>query len=425
MRVVLRNSWKRLLCAAGVVAFAAGCGAYKNGDERRDRAARERARAAELDAGRAITDCPNPQRCEPEPIPEPANCDAAEKGLEFFSPAVWDFTSRSPYSYDDGSTGNGGSALNRPTANDTIQDGIASNRIPYQRCADRAEDTVFRIWGGPFMAWGGGLGTSILDFNREVRGEMPCSNGVASINCSSSEQWLQVRTLDVSDWDGISFWARRGTESQGAIRVALGDKYTDDDLNVDASPPQEILAADRSLQRLGEDDGIDVEQKQCKRARVCSCDGNRPCTLNEKDGLHYCYDPRYETPPTGTEDLCGEDACNAWYATQQFEDPSFYGRACTPHVTASGKAGSYCFNPGEDPEPAENYESCGDHWTKGITLSGDWRLYLVPFSDLRQQGYGQEAPRLLTDQISIVRFTWAAGFIDYYLDDVRFYRVAR
>ena len=28
------------------------------------------------------------------------------------------------------------------------------------------------------------------------------------------------------------------------------------------------------------------------------------------------------------------------------------------------------------------------------------------------------------DSVSVVRFTWDTGYVDYYIDDVRFYRLA-
>ena len=36
--------------------------------------------------------------------------------------------------------------------------------------------------------------------------------------------------MDVSEWEGISFWARRGPDSQAGFRVLVGDKNTDDDI---------------------------------------------------------------------------------------------------------------------------------------------------------------------------------------------------
>src|SRR5690606_41446453 len=46
------------------------------------------------------------------------------------------------------------------------------------------------------------------------------------------EEFLLGMTLDLTEWDGISFWARRSSnDAQGGFRVVLGDKHTDDDLS--------------------------------------------------------------------------------------------------------------------------------------------------------------------------------------------------
>jgi hypothetical protein len=244
------------------------------------------------------------------------------------------------------------------------------------------------------------------------------------------------RTVDVSQWDGISLWARRGPESQAGIRVTVGDKYTDDDLNVDG---------DRDDPNS---DGIDSEQRYCKRARECECPSNRPCNVvpdfpdpnTAGELLKVCWDPRYDSTPVAEEIgnlntlyvgargeryyTCEYSACNQPFSAGG-PDPVFQRKACTPFASLNGQNNSYCFNPGEDPTPAEGYEKCGDHWQTPIHLSTDWQLYLVPFSGMLQQGYGKESPRLLTDQISIVRFTYEGGWVDVYVDDVRFYRAKR
>lgn len=91
----------------------------------------------------------------------------------------------------------------------------------------------------------------------------------------SDEPFMTGMALDVSDhvmhdpsgvdipvrgWDGIAFWARRSPNSQSGIRIAVADKYVDDDmsylsLRYDATRP-----------------------RYCERKIVCSCQNNKPCT---------------------------------------------------------------------------------------------------------------------------------------------------
>ena len=42
-----------------------------------------------------------------------------------------------------------------------------------------------------------------------------------------------------------------------------------------------------------------------------------------------------------------------------------------------------------------------------------------------QQGFAKRSPSMDLTSVSVVRLTWEAGPIDYYVDDLRFYRVKR
>jgi len=41
---------------------------------------------------------------------------------------------------------------------------------------------------------------------------------------------------------------------------------------------------------------------------------------------------------------------------------------------------------------------------------------------LLQQGWAKRSNKLDTTAISVVRFTWDGGWVDFWIDDVRFYR---
>jgi len=99
------------------------------------------------------------------------------------------------------------------------------------------------------------------------------------------------------------------------------------------------------------------------------------------------------------------------------------GKPCTPTTYRSGTQTSLCRNP--DEPVVENDQQCGDHFTFPLHLSTDWKLYLVPFSQMFQQGYAKQAATFDLTSISAVRLTWDAGNIDYYIDDLRFFRYKR
>src|SRR5262249_9175458 len=132
-------------------------------------------------------------------------------------------------------------------------------------------------WGdraSAFHGWGGGVGIAMLHLNdrntqygdsnkalcrpgaRTARPEVcPPADGQPG-----SEYAVSVRALDVSAYDGVSFWARRGPEGQDLLRVLVGDKHTDDDISYltykhDPKAP-----------------------RYCERIRECACANKATCT---------------------------------------------------------------------------------------------------------------------------------------------------
>src|SRR5690606_17813665 len=91
----------------------------------------------------------------------------------------------------------------------------------HDRCIGDGDDNpnyVTHTSGGPYLYYGGGTGRAM---NTEVLPESPDLPIAEEFG-----KWAR----DMSQWEGVSFWARRGVESQGGIRVAAGDKYTEEDL---------------------------------------------------------------------------------------------------------------------------------------------------------------------------------------------------
>jgi hypothetical protein len=105
-----------------------------------------------------------------------------------------------------------------------------------------------------------------------------------------------------------------------------------------------------------------------------------------------------------------------------FGDPQFAGRPCTPYQWQNGVGGSYCFDPAIDPPPAPSTQQCGDHWAATPTLTTEWKYFTIPFTDLHQLGWAKKSEHLDLTAVSVVRFTWDAGWIDYYIDSLSFYR---
>jgi hypothetical protein len=121
--------------------------------------------------------------------------------------------------------------------------------------------------------------------------------------------------FDGTEWEGISFWARRAPESRGTVRVELADKHTD---------------------------GNYIDEK-----------GSPPCLLEfERDDLKLGCD----------------------------------------------RFGGYAL------------------------VGPDWEFFKLPFSELRQAGWGVKAPEFDTAGLRTVTFLFPAGSWDIWIDDVTFYR---
>ena len=296
----------------------------------------------------------------------------------------------------------------------------------------------------PFHSWGGGIGIALQKLNSSngLSGDTnkafcdPQGSGpnIPSLCPPSTEEYaVQVAALDVHTYDGVSFWARRGPNSQAGIGLEVGDRYTDDDLSFltyvhDPTAP-----------------------RHCERVRQCACSNHKPCTFSDSPGDTYMQltgDPAgyYCLPPDpigfqsisgqGSNVICDITECNQPYSaypnmmpdggmtsvSNGGQDPQFFGRPCTPYTWIDGVGSSYCFDPNVDPPPVPTSQICGDHWMKVVTLDNDWKFYRVPFTDLRQQGWAKKSEKLDLTAVSVVRFVWGAGWIDYWIDDVSFYR---
>jgi hypothetical protein len=376
--------------------------------------------------------------CEPDTGSAPVDCTGPLQGLEFLR--IWDFetpegapTADSLYFYDDYTALTVPFFYNPPAS-------------PITRCGTGNEHG-FHAYGGPYTGWGGGLGRRV--------------DGIAAANCNTDprpdfcpgpDAEFPSMTLNLSEWEGVSFWARRGPDGAPGVRVVVGDHNTDDDISF------RMLKRDPS------------EPRFCERNRECGCRSERrPCSYyDDPDGVlsgYFCWDPAVDPVPSAMTDICdpllescmdplppppgpydsrggirtqyrtcGETKCAEDYpAFSGEEDPQFHtdtpsGRVpkpCTPFTFRGGIRDDYCFDPAKDADPYEAPLTCGDHWMAGVTLTTDWQFFKVPFTELLQQGWAKEFPALLVDKITIVRFTWDKGWLDLWLDDVSFYRRAR
>jgi hypothetical protein len=389
----------------------------------------------------------------PDPGSRAADC-AGLAGLEF---AAWldDFEPLSPAdpnetgvaggwsSYDDLSKGSfhaPGDATWYPRLKGTIGAawGLPAERTPGPSCDGRRNDWVMHFRGGLFRKWGGGVSHAFQDPVGKLRmspyetcmgdpdfcpkalpaGAAVDRAGLPTKATSADDYALGYKQshdfFDVSRYDGVAFWARRGPEGHDHALVILTDKFTSS--------------------RLAREN-----QQFCRRVRECHtrCLSGAPCAPDDPTSstpIYRCFDPK--AAPDGKLasiasaitidselDLvyprCGPSACSS---PDTYKDRDFDEKQCRPYsFPAADVSGEYCWNPG-DPEPASRDESCQDGWQTSVELTQDWHFYALPWSRFGQVGFGKKAPYMDLASLDTLAFGATMGWADVYFDNVTLYR---
>jgi hypothetical protein len=322
-----------------------------------------------------------PEDCPPDPGSRELSADEcilAEEGIEFLPLGIWDF--------DPPAAEGEGIASNMYVIHDCSAESVPeagswepyASEDPWHRCG-RDSNLVFNVRGGPFEHWGGLVGRALKCLNGSplvgepkittapdgVPSRLDRTCGFAPLGAcdlsqqdrlaqsvcpardrqvldgvdpiASDEEYLLGMTLDLSEWEGISLWARRSPASQATVHVALGDKHSSEDL----SYLQYHITPDAS--------------RYCERNRQCGCSDNEPCTavvrsaerINADGTLvpatkaYFCFDP--EQPPKIECDpaVCSENPseCPCPPGTSCSVDPQNEPPVCR---TASGSTAIEC-----------------------------------------------------------------------------------
>lgn len=419
--------------------------------------------------------------CAPDYGSTRINC-KAEEGLEFFPVPVLDPDNGMPvnpaatpppvtgfYAYNDGTSDFMAAGRDKydpkTVTNNNNYPGAngASNYQPqaalvHDRCGPDGKPGdawVHHLRGGLFTEWGGGMGRRLQNFvtaANALNAPSPACSGtgpasptdpdycpdaderIESVADLPANSMLNLRSnyygmvVDLRGWEGISFWARQGPNNTAAIRVYVADRQLDEDVSA--------LEYNAGLTPM------------CGRTRECGCRNHRPCTDNAPEPGYSCWDPQIDTPPAALHaqqgdpfynpyDICGSYLCDApnpaWpnivdsqFATPDHPAPDEGTAQCQLYKLTNDLQTYYCYDQNEPRSyPPNAPDQCGDGWEKGVALSTDWQFYTIPFTELRQEGYGKMFSYLDLSKITLVRFSWMQGWLDIWLDDVRFYRHAR
>lgn len=374
------------------------------------------------------------------------------------------------------------------------------NRVPGgKRCGSKH---ALHLAGGRFQSWGGGFvslsvtvrGPSHVnrycpgDLNADALGigTQPASIGTGdeqtcSFFITPAAGQPSRLGMDVSDYEGISFWARRSPSAQATLRIALNDRNTSEGLalavereNYEArqADPQAPITEPRCRRVLGccrhcaphdRDglvlDGDSVVGIQPVTEKRCWLDGERPhpeLRLNADGATEF---RSYTRNPNAPEDA-GADKwiASSWalvgsmYSTSPYKtafdewerdaklccpqtmeeedeatklgDPQFGGRECNDYVfNYDYSSGYYCRGEGDPPLPERNENRCGDTFEMSLNIDTEWRFYRIPWGELRR--FTPNRPPIDPTGIFSVALYFGAGYLDTYVDDIGFYRKRR
>jgi len=295
----------------------------------------------------------------------------------------------------------------------TASFGLAAEQISNgPSCDGQPNNWAMHVRGGRFNYYGAGmehpLGACPIDsdFCPPAPGATTDSAGfpltapgnVPYAQPAPHEYW------DLSLYDGITFWARIGPDGTDGLLIALQDKFTSDALNRQ-------------------------NNTFCQRIKTCTpyCENYAPCTVSPIDATtpptYRCFDPvagmAPVVEPAEFEEIyprCGPSAC---VSPSYYVDPDFDETTCKPYEFSGKQAAYYCY--GTEPPPDES-NRCEDGWVVSINLTTDWQIYVVPFGDFRQVGFGKPAPYMDLHSIYEAAFEFPVGNVDVYVDNVTFYK---
>jgi hypothetical protein len=382
------------------------------------------------------------------------------------------------------------------------------------RCGSRY---ALHMEGGRFVAWGGGYVTRHFITRGEYmtrvspngqhlcedpRAEAdPLKNGVglapsfmpegttALQDAKGCMFWASpvasqpsLRGLDVSDFEGVTFWARRGPSGQSLLRVALVDDNTSEDLALqverDAWPERTPNEAGAKCTRVKSccrvcnqvthdeyvpavttgpmEDWTDAFVRPAVTEKRCWIAGERlphfaPKIVNGTEVIaawdfrDVACGPEPTTNDTASTDCWSAEASqiyDSWetdyarccpYTMEEEEllnnpnekggDPRYGGTECSPYIFQFDySSGSYCHNEG-DVLPERNQNRCGEGFEAAVVVDTEWKLFRVPWAELRR--YTPDRPPFDPRGVWQVSFYFGQGMLDTYVDDVGFYRKRR
>ena len=347
--------------------------------------------------------------CKPDPGSKPVDVAATEAGNQFAW--LWDLDpatappgiAKSTYTYDDNTTFFVSPKPVRSMYTSALGGWEpASIAVPF----GPGPKWAIHFKGGPFTEHGGGFGQSIrTTSNGDDR------NPLLALTPSMEFPDPTAGAYDLSSWKGVAIWVRRGPDGESTMRLGITERNSGEDLNSGA-----ITAT-----------GVQ-EGKYCRRWRNCGCSAGTPCLLAPGGDRYRCYDPALGPPDINDPDIeikapvCGTTRCNEANTSSAFPDPLFQNKACAEALQIDGHSDMFCYDPGKDPTPPAKRERCNNPYSRAITVTTDWRLIKVPFSELRQADEAKVSDDMDLHSVKQFVVTYGAGWTDFWVANIGFYR---
>ncbi len=196
--------------------------------------------------------------------------------------------------------------------------------------------------------------------------------------------WDKGFVADASAFEGIAFWARMATAEEG---TPVADAI---------NPPNAVNGgAPGVLEAAHAQDGEARLSIMFQTLQTAALDATAWASL----------ELAAKNPETGFAADIPDDPCID-YDTWQCPQPAT--------VATRGEGGS-----GEVPFR----DQCWDGFRTEVEITSQWKFYMLPFSAMRQAGWGRVAEKFNTNQIRSISFsTGAFQAINIVVDEVAFYR---
>jgi hypothetical protein len=337
----------------------------------------------------------------------------------------------------------------------------SSTPIPW---GPRCGSTHAMHFGGVHTNWGAGYGTAIYNHLDTLNPDLNNPTVVATdfSEYTPAKPWgffwpgdqsltMGLQAVDLTGFEGVSFWARRSPYSNDGFRVGVLDRTTSDDFNKQLPP----------------------DKASCKTIyTLCSCQNNKPClpwdpatatNVPVNMGIEaivpdvagtYCWDPSVDPYPGADPTLrCGQTACNWRVDTPlptlidnpQTADaalkwlqpgppdpktgmsaPGIGTMTCSPEPyvfqNSTTPSGQYCYDPSRDAPPAEVFDRCGDAFLGPTPIDTNWHRYMVRFVDMRQGNFDKRSNGMDLSVAESLVFAFPGGNLDVWIDDLKIYR---